>query len=370
MHEDEANVGKSPQSPRDDEARCRSHGFKREFEYRRRRHRREGVGGIIWVDECDRFAQVELLEQRREVLITQIFAAIARENDEAVHLQGVEAVRDLVHARIDVGESLTSPGDKAVGPHQDAASIRDTADLRPFPLEIVEVLPQPNSSRLDLDAELGRNGFRSLDPGLAADNGQQREARIVGHIKRRDLLSVVLHPDVRKMRPGDRVRLEVEFPILLEFREGHGGSNNAAAIALPQFDAVSIELIVHKLESGEKCPSPLLTPIRIAKELVQVGAGVVFTHPGPKASRLGPRLDLVMAFHRSIDQLAPYGLALLAVAVEEAVPAGSGTRSHGLPCGIALIRGCDRATSSGMSYFKDRTAAARFHGRSYFDRTR
>ena len=54
-------------------------------------------------------------------------------------------------------------------------------------------------------------------------------------------------------------------------------------------------------------------------ELVQIGAGVFFAHPGSKASRLGPRLDLVMALHRPIDHLAAYRLALRAIAVEEAV---------------------------------------------------
>src|SRR6202040_3910014 len=134
----------------------------------------------------------------------------------------------------------------------------DTADLRPFPLEIVEFLTQPNASRLDLDAEFGRDGFRRLGPGLAVDSGQQREAPIFGDIERRDLLSVVLDPDVGKMRAGNRVGLKEELRVPLIFRKRLGGSNSGAAIVLPQFDAVGIELIVHKLDSGEQRASPLL----------------------------------------------------------------------------------------------------------------
>ena len=198
-------------------------------------------------------------------------------------------------------------------------------------------MPQTDTSCLDLNAKLGRNYLRSSNPGLAANAGQQREARIVGDIKRRELLSVVLDPDVRKMGPGHRVRLEVELSISLEFRERLVRSNSAAAIALSQFDAVSIELIVHKLDSGEEVPSPLCTPIRIAKELRQIGAGVVFTHARPEARCLRPRLDLGVALHRAIDHLAPDRLALIAVAVEEAVVGATRQDQRKLPGEVVAV---------------------------------
>src|SRR6202043_3868644 len=116
--------------------------------------------------------------------------------------------------------------------------------------------------------------------------------------------AVVLNPDVWEMRARDSVWLEVEFRIPFVFRKRFRGRNGAAAIALPQLDAVRVELIVHEIDTGEKRLAPFLAALCITEEFGEIGTGVTFGHPGLEAGGLGPRLDLDMALHGAIDHLA------------------------------------------------------------------
>src|SRR5260221_931180 len=242
----------------------------------------------------------------------------------------------------------TPPGDERVGPHEEAAAVRDFADLRPRAEEVVEFLPQAEASRLDRHVKLGRDRSRSLVPGIAADAGQQGEAHVVDQVQRRDAFLVAPNPDVRKMRARNGTWLEVEFPIPRVFRKRLRQWDGAAAIPLPQLDAVSVELIVHEIDSGEEGLAPLLAAHGIAEEFGEVGAGVALGHPGPEAGGLGPRLDLNMALHGAIDYLAPDGLALLAVGVEEAVVRTARKHPGKLPSQVVrVLNGRVRAEAVG-----------------------
>src|SRR4029077_17135932 len=95
------------------------------------------------------------------------------------------------------------PGDEPGGAHEEAASVGDVADLRPLAHEVVEFLSKAKASRLDRHAELGCDGSRGLIPGASADSGQQREARVVDQVQRRESFAVVLNPDMWEMRARD-----------------------------------------------------------------------------------------------------------------------------------------------------------------------
>src|SRR5882724_8960008 len=128
------------------------------------------------------------------------------------------------------------------------------------------------ASRLDRHAELGCDGSRGLIPGASTDTRHQREARVVDQVQRRGSFAVVLNPDVWEMRARDGVWLKIEFRIPFVFWKRFRGENGAAAIALPQLDAVGVELIVHEVDAGEKCLAPFLAALGIAEEFGKIGA--------------------------------------------------------------------------------------------------
>src|ERR1700748_476233 len=104
MREDEANIGESIKCARDDEARCRSRGLEGKFEHGGGHEVCESVRRVVRVDKDNRLAPIERREKRREVLVTQIPTVVAREDDEAVRLEIIEAIGNLAEACIDVGE--------------------------------------------------------------------------------------------------------------------------------------------------------------------------------------------------------------------------------------------------------------------------
>ena len=131
-----------------------------------------------------------------------------------------------------------SPGDEAVGPNQQAASVGHLADPDPLPVQIIELLAQPDSSGLDRHAQLGRDGRGGPDPTVAAETHDECEPGIVAKVERRDLHSIALESHAGDMRSGNRVGLKVHFPVSLIFGERLGRCDRSAAVALSRLDAV------------------------------------------------------------------------------------------------------------------------------------
>src|SRR5882757_6578694 len=67
------------------------------------------------------------------------------------------------------GELVASPGDEAIGPHQQAAAVGHLANLDPFAIDIIEVLAQADVRGPERHAELGGDRRGRLDPTSAGD---------------------------------------------------------------------------------------------------------------------------------------------------------------------------------------------------------
>src|ERR1700726_332108 len=103
----------------------------------------------------------------------------------------------------------------------------------------------------------GRDFRGRGDPCLAARPGEQGEAQVLDEVKRGDRDAVVLEPGVRDAGAGAGGRLVVQLGVARR-----GGvraavvDDGVAVVAVPELDAVGVELVVAQLDRlGQRVPA-------------------------------------------------------------------------------------------------------------------
>src|ERR1700749_5337342 len=89
-------------------------------------------------------------------------------------------------------------------------------------------------------------------PRLATHPGEQGEAQVVGEVERGDRDAVLLEPGVRDAGAGAGGRLVVQLGVARRgLRDGVRAAvvdDGIAAVAVPELDAVGVELVVAQLD--------------------------------------------------------------------------------------------------------------------------
>src|SRR5690348_5185577 len=86
-------------------------------------------------------------------------------------------------------------------------------------------------------------------PRLATHPGEQGEAQVVDEIERGDRDAVVFEPGVRDAGAGAGGRLVVQLGVAHRGRvRAAVVDDGAASVAVPEFDAVGVELVVAQLD--------------------------------------------------------------------------------------------------------------------------
>src|SRR3984957_2855594 len=104
---------------------------------------------------------------------------------------------------------------------------------------------------MDADGHPGAGGGfgRRAAPRLAAHAGEQREAQVVAEVERGARDAVSFEAGVRDAGAGASGRLVVQ----LRIADGGGGraavvDDDVASVAVPEFDAMGVELVVAELD--------------------------------------------------------------------------------------------------------------------------
>src|SRR5215207_11164036 len=90
---------------------------------------------------------------------------------------------ELAHRRAERGrrivrQRVAAPCDHAVGPHEHGAGLLDLPGARPIVVGVEHLAAGADDVGGDLDARARRDGLGRLDPGVAADAGEEREAAL------------------------------------------------------------------------------------------------------------------------------------------------------------------------------------------------
>src|SRR5580693_4194334 len=142
-----------------------------------------------------------------------------------------------------------SPGHVPVRAYQDAAGGLHLTQTSPLAVRVGHAFAA--SDDMDPDGyPRARRGFRRrARPRLTTDSGEQREGQVVNEVERGDRDAVAFEPGVRDAGAGPSGRLVVQLRVARR-----GGvraavvDDDVAAIAVPELDAVGVELVVTQLD--------------------------------------------------------------------------------------------------------------------------
>src|SRR5580693_3543623 len=142
-----------------------------------------------------------------------------------------------------------SPGHMPVRAYQDAAGGLHLTQPSPLAVRVGHAFAA--SDDMDPDGyPRARRGFRRrARPRLTTDSGEQREGQVVNEVERGDRDAVAFEPGVRDAGAGPGGRLVVQLGVAR--RDGVRAAvvnDGVALIAVPEFDAVGVELVVAQLD--------------------------------------------------------------------------------------------------------------------------
>src|SRR5580693_2877998 len=237
------------------------------------------------------------------------------------------------------GVARGSPGHMPVRAYQDAAGGLHLPQGRPFAIGVGHAFAAADG--IDADGypcaygDFGRRGA----PRLTAYAGEQREAQVVDEVERGDRDAVAFEPGVRDAGAGAGGRLVVQLGIACR-----GGvwaavvGDDVASIAVPEFDAMGVELVVAQLDRlVQRVPA-----------LVAGWPGFIQGVEGFPAGfgglgRLVPeggldRGSFLEAGNGALDALRPDGLSFGGVAVQQRGARPAGQHEGELPAEVVRIR--------------------------------
>ena len=218
----------------------------------------------------------------------------------------------------------SAPGDDPVRSNENAAPIADLAAADPVAVDVVGVEPERDLHARDVDAELGGDLRGGVEPRLSARTGDEGEPVVGAEVEGGDVPVADREPRVGKRAAWIRRCLVVQDGIASGLGRGRPvADDRSGPVALPELDAVGVELGIRHVERGQEL-GPMLLSVG-AVELVESRVDLVGRHPGPEPERREPAHHLVDALVRPVDDLATDRLALGIVAVEQRV---AGQASH------------------------------------------
>ena len=135
--------------------------------------------------------------------------------------------------------------------HQEAAAVADAADPPPVTADVVIELAVADRTRRQPDTEIGSGLLGGTDPWLATDSHDERQLLGRADVQGGHRVGADLQPHVGQPAARTRARRVVEFLIACR---GRGVApvrdNRVGAVALAEFDAVSVELVVLQLDGA------------------------------------------------------------------------------------------------------------------------
>src|SRR5689334_22331262 len=150
------------------------------------------------------------------------------------------AVRGVAHG---------PPGHVPVRAHQDAAGGLHLTPGGPLAVRVGHAFAAADDVDAHRHSGAGRDLRGRLGPGLASHPGEQREAQVVDEIERGDRDAVVFEPGVRDAGAGAGGRLVVQLGVAHRGRvRAAVVDDGAASVAVPELDAVGVELVVAQLD--------------------------------------------------------------------------------------------------------------------------
>src|SRR5580698_407349 len=240
------------------------------------------------------------------------------------------------------GVARGPPGHMAVRTHQDAAGGLDLPQASPLTVGVGHAVLPADDVDPDRGPRAGGGFRRRAGPRLTPDAGEQREAQVVNEVQRGDRDAVAFEPGVRDAGAGTGGRLVVQLGVARrDFRGGVRAAvvdDGIALIAVPELDAMGVELVVAQLDRlAQRVPA--LVPGR--PWLVQGVEGFPARFGG--LARLVPESGLdrgafLQAGDGALDALRPDRLSFRRVAVKQGVARPPGQHESQLPAKVVRVR--------------------------------
>src|ERR1700756_1086121 len=212
------------------------------------------------------------------------------------------------------------PRHETIRPNEDAPAIINFAPSGPITRHVVIRLAHADRMCDDLQAQLAPYDGGRINPCPTSSPREQREARIVGKIERRDALGSFLQPYMGQVGTGMSGWVVVEFRVARICGKWRSIADEGPRdIPLSELNAVRVELPVQAVEGSDDGCTTLDAVVSLSEEMSNVLPSLIKRGARPQPDSVGPRQKFLLTFDCPIDYLTPDRLSFGVIGIEQRV---------------------------------------------------